>query len=332
MKFSALTLGRLFEIHTEIGERKTRAEVMEWLNVTGPQLSRGIQVVKLPSEILDLFSSPSELTDYYARKLLALIKREGLPTIIARARSHAAISNDRRAAVVIAALQACPPKARLGAGKIPTNMSHTIKRQVTLQSNNENRKRLPLDIAKDFKAGQARGEWRTITDGAKGLKLPRTTVSRAMSIDKLPDEVKRLFMGDTLTPAVGARLISIQNEIGMLQLKMNARDTERCSAIRPARTVLHELELSRGTSREKVKIHVRPGYQNKFLKIECSHMIVALLYRKEIEVAIRQIIKRRRDKRDVTDLFSKEELARLESNFSKAQVHKMKSSLLKSEG
>lgn len=320
MKFPALTLGQLFEIHPQIGERKTRAEVMEWLDVTGPQLSRGIQVAKLPSAILDLFSSSAELTDYYARKLLALIKREGLPTIIARAHSHAALSNDRRAAVVIAALQACPPKTRAGAGKIPTNMSHTIKRRIALQPNDEIRKRLPLDIAKAFKAGQASGEWRTITDGAKELKLPRTTVSRAMSIDKLPDEVKRLFMGGTLTPAVGARLIAIQNEIGMLQLKLNARNTERCSAIRPARTVLHELDLSRGTSREKVKIHVRPGYQNKFLKIECSHMIVALLYRKEIEAAIRQIIKRRRDKRDVTELFSKEELARIMSNFSKAKI------------
>lgn len=325
MKFPALTLGQLFEIYTENGDRKTRAEVMEWLNVSGPRLSRGIQVAKLPSEILDLFS-PSELTDYYARKLLALVKREGLPTIIARARSHATISNDRRPAVAIAALQACPPKTRVGAGKIPTNMSHTIKRQIALQPNNEIRKRLPLDIAKAFKAGEARGEWRTITDGAKGLKLPRTTVSRAMSIDKLPDEVKRLFMDDTLTPAVGARLIAIQNEIGMLQLKSNARNTERCSAIRPAKTVLHELDLSRSTWREKVKIHVRPGYQNKFLKIECSHMIVALLYRKEIEAAIRQIIKRRRDKRDVTELFSKAELAQYMSNFSKAQIDELNSS------
>jgi hypothetical protein len=87
-----------------------------------------------------------------------------------------------------------------------------------------------------------------------------------MSIDKLPDEVRRFFMGDTLTPAVGARLIAIQNEIGMLQLKFNARNPKRCSAIRPAKTVLHELNLSRSTWREKVKIHVRPGYQNKFFE------------------------------------------------------------------
>ncbi|AMH42753.1 hypothetical protein PAMC26577_35860 [Caballeronia sordidicola] len=55
-------------------------------------------------------------------------------------------------------------------------------------------------------------------------------------------------------------------------------------------------------------------------------MIVALLYRKEIEAAIRQIIKRRRDKRDVTELFSKAELAQYMSNFSKAQIDELNSS------
>lgn len=48
-------------------------------------------------------------------------------------------------------------------------------------------------------------------------------------------------------------------------------------------------------------------------------MIGALLYRKEIEAAIRQIIKRRHDKRDVPELFSKAELAQYMSNFSKAR-------------
>ncbi|CAN7473779.1 hypothetical protein LJR034_003080 [Caballeronia sp. LjRoot34] len=308
-KFSALQLGRIFPVGIRIGLWTTRAAAAKKLDATAPELSRGVQVAALPNEILDLFSA-DDITDYVARKLLETIKSDGLPTVLTRANNHAVHSDDRSAAAVMAALRARPLKRQVRAKKTSSYAALTTFPETTRRDVDGVRKRLPLDIARQFKDGKARGEWSTITEGARRLGFPRTTVSRALSIDALPEYVKKLLPREKLTLAVGAELVEIKNDIGISKLQRNAYLTEGWSAIRPVRVILDELAIGGTASPEKIKIRVRQGYQNQYLKIECSHMIVVSRYRKEIEAMIRRLIRMRRDKRDESELFSEDELAK----------------------
>ena len=151
----------------------------------------------------------------------------------------------------------------------------------------------PLELAQEFHEGQAQGKWLTVTEGAIKLGVKRTTLTRAIQVAALPGNVRYLFlMPKSLTSGGAAALLEIKKELGLEQLCKRALRVDPCSAVRSERHVFDELRGNNVLPFDSIHVRITRSPGNKYLKIESAHPEVLIKYRKEIQEAVRHVLKK----------------------------------------
>jgi hypothetical protein len=280
--FSLLSVAKIYSVGVSAGLWTTQAAAAELLQVSASELSRAVNIASLPDEILGLFSSPEAITEDGAKRLRKILANDGLSEMLVRASRLAASAHDKRASNVLAALSGRDFVAASEASKRPQ-----LKLMKTGQLH-------PLDVAKEFNEGMARGEWTTRARCALSLGLKQDLVSWAVRIDALPAEVKALFfLEGSMTFAAGKQLLEIKRELGLTPMIATARRIDGCSGTRSSQNVLDELRGKNVLPFDEINVRVTRGRGDKFLKIECSDPALFVKYRKEIQEVVRRLLFKR---------------------------------------
>src|ERR1700710_455100 len=82
----------------------TQLEAAATLNVKATKISRGVRVSALPRAILNLFPSCDAITEYCAKRLLSIVKSNGVEKTERLATRFHNSSGDRRTSAILAAL------------------------------------------------------------------------------------------------------------------------------------------------------------------------------------------------------------------------------------
>ncbi|WP_277187179.1 hypothetical protein [Caballeronia sp. BR00000012568055] len=268
------------------GKWTTQLGALNALGVSQGDLSMAMQLHQLPEKILDLFEDHVDISSHTVRIIRHTIRRDGLNTVLGRIdRSGASgAKHSKRTVLSIVKGQALESKKMLRwSGEDPAKiMSRTLV--------------LPKNISDRYHLGVTQGEWNSFSACAQALGISRRNISDAVAIRELPDSIRHLFRERDLTFSVGRKLLTLKRELGLDELLLRARYKDSMYDVggRTADNILSEIneENIRPLSAFR-RIQIKKGRGPNRLVIECKDPKLLLRYRREIEMAISKVLKKR---------------------------------------
>ncbi|MFM0629618.1 hypothetical protein [Paraburkholderia xenovorans] len=236
----------------------------------------------LPAGLIELFESPAGITPYSVRVIREVIARDGLETVRQRIGQHVAAGSKLPTRAVLATIKGhvSASKRALGWSGKPGN--GILKR--TLDS--------PRNVAERYHLGATKGEWTSYSGCARALKISRKSIRDAVYIKALLDSLPVLFSNTELTFAVGRKLLALDKEWGREVLLQRARSLSSRVKGATAETVLREFNGENVQPSDFSRVRIRKGRGTKRLIIECHHAEFLFRYHRDLELAIRSVVKK----------------------------------------
>ncbi|PTB30344.1 hypothetical protein C9I56_02995 [Paraburkholderia caribensis] len=273
----------LYQRGLESGKWTTQADASRALNVSQTDLSVALRMGSLPAELLEMFADISQITTYTVRVIRGVIAQEGQEAVLERIRPH-----------ITAGLK-LPAKAVLALVK--GRMSDAMKAAVSAGTEEDRFPRrsqdLPMAVSDRYHRGIVNGDWTSYSGCSRALRISRRNISDAVSIGQLPPGVRSLFRESDLTFAVGRKLLSLEKAVGTSTLIRNAKNISDIVDKYAPGQILRELNgenLPPGLTFTRLRI--KKGRGAGQLIIECNHPDFLLRYRRDMETALNQVVKR----------------------------------------
>ncbi|TCG03483.1 hypothetical protein BZM27_48135 [Paraburkholderia steynii] len=260
------------------GEWTTQAGASRALGISQAELSTALQFDSLPAELTDMFAEPAEISCHTVRVIRGVIARDGLETVRLRIRQHVAAGSKLPTKAVLALVKGRLSDARKAlppSGKIITRSPD-----------------LPRYISDRFHLGIVNGEWTGYTSCSRALRISRRNISEAVSIGQLPDSVRSLFKETELTFAVGRKLLALEIDLGSKELLARASYIRSSAHEHTANHLLRELKGENVSPGEFSRLRIRKGRGSKRLIIDCDHAEFLFRYRREMEAALNQVVRK----------------------------------------
>lgn len=272
------------------GRWTNQAGALEALGVSQAELSTALQLSELPAEIVALFESEVDITSHTVRVIRETIARDGLTKVRQRIRQQAAGAKlTRRAALMLI-------KGRTSDSKRALRWSGQDEERIVNRPLD-----LPKNISDRYHLGVTQGEWNSYSECARVLNLSRRNISDAVAIRELPDCIRHLFDERSLSFAVGRRLLAMRKDMGVDEMIERARriDDMFQTGGRIASNVLQELNEPYIRPSVYSRVRIKKGRGSNRLIIECKDAAFLMQYRREIELAISRVLKKRMKDEDL---------------------------------
>ncbi|SED04835.1 hypothetical protein SAMN02787142_2440 [Burkholderia sp. WP9] len=281
-KRSCYLIAFLYEKGLAEGNWTTQAGALNALGVSRAELSLALKLDVLPDGLMELFERPAEITPYSVRVIREVIARDGLEIVGQRIGQHVAAGSKFSGRAVLAMVK----------GQVSAS-----KRALPWPRESENRilKRtldLPRTISDRYHLGVTRGEWTSYSGCSRALNISRKNIRDAVYIKALRDSLPALFSETELTFAVGRKLLALDKEWGREALLQRARGVRSEVKGATAETVLREFNGENVQPSDFSRVRIRKGRGTKRLIIECDHAEFLFRYRRELEIAIRSVVKK----------------------------------------
>jgi hypothetical protein len=274
-------LAYLYQRGLESGKWTTQAEASRALNVSQTDLSIALRMGSLPAELLGMFADISQVTTHTVRVIRGVIAQEGQEAVLERIRPHIAAGGKLPAKAVLALVKG--------------RMSNSIKAASAARRDRfiPRSPDLPLSISNRYHQGLLNGEWTSYSACSRALRIPRRNISDAVSIAQLPPAVRSLFSGSKLTFAVGRKLLAIAGVVGNSTLIERSNDISYLAESYTSGQLLRELNgESLPPGARITRLRIKKGRGTGQLIIECNHPDFLLRYRRDMETALNQVVKR----------------------------------------
>jgi len=264
------------------GKWTTQKGALDALGVSKAELSLALKLHALPPGIIDLFESPTELTPYSVRVIRDVIARDGLQTVAQRIGQQLGAGRKLPARAVLAVIKGRVSAPRRALGR-PRNAENKVLKK-TPDS--------PRNISSRYHGGVSRGEWTNYSACARALDIPRKNVRDAVYIKALCDNLPVRFSDAQLTFAVGRKLLALDKEFGRQALLNCVISLNLGMEGVTAGTVLRELNGENVQRTDLSRIRIRKGRGPTRLIIECNNASLIFGYRRELERAMRKVLKK----------------------------------------
>ncbi|BDC45296.1 hypothetical protein [Paraburkholderia terrae] len=206
-------------------EAATKLATQFNMNIGFARIREAVAVSALPAEILAIFNEAG-LVNRTARKLLNSAKTEGVSTLVARARK-------------------VDPS-----GKSRADLTSLVCGEVAFERSTQLYK--PLLLAETYRDGLKGGRWASAKEAAERLGIDRQTVTRAISISTLPNEVLALFPDVGVN--LGVRLVHLTRIRGSEKMKALAIEASRTiPRLSQKELISHFVGLARNKARVKLR-------------------------------------------------------------------------------
>jgi hypothetical protein len=270
----------LYQRGLESGKWTTQADASRALKVSQTNLSVALRMGSLPAELMGMFEDISQVTAHTVRVIRGVIAQEGQEAVLERIRPHTAGGK-------------LPAKAVLALVK--GRMSNSAKAVSAARRDRfiHRSPDLPMSISDRYHQGIVNGEWTSYSACSRALRIPRRKISDAVSIGQLPLAVRSLFSGSKLTFAVGRRLLAIARVVDNSTLIERSNDISYLAKSYTSGQLLRELSgESLPPGARFTRLRIRKGRGAGQLIIECNHPDFLLRYRRDMETALNQVVKR----------------------------------------
>jgi hypothetical protein len=265
----------------ESGKWTTQAGASRALNVSQTDLSIALRMGSLPAELLEMFADISQVTTHTVRVIREVIEQEGLEAVLERIRPHSAAAGKLPAKAVLALVK----------GRMLNSIkaASVTRRDRFIHPSPE----LPMSISNRYHRGIVNGEWTSYSGCSRTLRLSRRNISDAVSIGRLSPAVRSLFRESDLTFSVGRKLLSLEKAVGTSTLISRAKKIRDMDKTYADEQILRELDgakLPQGSPFTRLRI--KKGRRAGQLIIECNHPDFLFRYRRDMETALNQVVKR----------------------------------------
>ena len=275
-------VAHLYQRGLESGEWTTQAEASRALKVSQTDLSIALRVRSLPAELLGTFADISQVTTHTVRVIRGVIAQDGLEAVLQRIRPHITAGGTLPAKAVIALVKGRMSYAMKAAAS-------AARRDMYVPPSPD----LPMSISDRYHRGIVNGEWTSYSACSRALCIPRRNISDAVSIGQLPSAVRFLFSGSKLTFAVGRKLLAISTLVGNSTLIERSNAISYLAHSRTSAQLLRELKgESLPPGARITRLRIKKGRGAGQLIIECNHPDFLLRYRRDMETALNQVVKR----------------------------------------
>ncbi|MFM0528068.1 hypothetical protein PQR11_24180 [Paraburkholderia strydomiana] len=264
------------------GKWTTQKGALNALGVSQAELSLALKVAALPTAIVNLFESATGVTPYSVRVIREVIARDGLQTVFQRIGEHVAAGRTLPARAVLATINGQGAASRRALRYLGNPENKVLSK--TLDS--------PKNISDRYHLGVTRGEWTTYSGCARALDISRKNMRDAVYLMALRDSLPVSFSEAELTFAVGRKLLALDKELGRQALLQRVRNLSPGGSEATPETVLRELNGVNVLTSDHYRIRIRKGRGTRRLIIECIDAGALLPYRRDIERAIRKVVKR----------------------------------------
>lgn len=275
-------VAHLYQRGLESGEWTTQAEASRALKVSQTDLSIALRVRSLPAELLGLFADISQVTTHTVRVIRGVIAQDGLEAVLQRIRPHITVGAKLPAKTVLALTQGRMTNAMKAAASASRRDMY-ISRSLDL----------PMAVSDRYHRGIVNGEWTSYSACSRALRISRRNISDAVSIGQLPTAVRCLFSGSKLTFAVGRKLLALSTLVGNSTLIQRSNDLNYLADSYTSGQLLRELDGERLPPGARItRLRIKKGRGAGQLIIECHHPDFLLRYRRDMETALNQVVKR----------------------------------------
>jgi hypothetical protein len=235
----------------------------------------------LPAELMGMFEDISQVTAHTVRVIRGVIAQEGQEAVLERIRPHVTAGGKLPAKAVLALVKG--------------RMSNSAKAVSAARRDRfiHRSPDLPMSISDRYHQGIVNGEWTSYSACSRALRIPRRKISGAVSIGQVPLAVRSLFSGSKLTFAVGRRLLAIARVVDNSTLIERSNDISYLAKSYTSGQLLRELSgESLPPGARFTRLRIRKGRGAGQLIIECNHPDFLLRYRRDMETALNQVVKR----------------------------------------
>ena len=269
----------------EAGKWTTQLEALGPLGVSQGDLSLALKLRELPAEILDLFEDQIGITSHTVRVIRQAILQDGIETVLRRVQRSGACGSKHSIKAVLGIV-----KGKVSESKVMLRWSGQDQDKVVARALD-----LPKNISDRYHLGVTNGEWNTFSGCARALNLSRRNISDAVAIRQLPDAIRHLFWEKELTFAVGRKLLALNDELGVEEMIVRARLIEPMFKVpgRTAANILSEFNAENIRPSTFTRVRIKKGRGANRLVIECKDSELLLRYRREMELAIRNVLQKR---------------------------------------
>ncbi|MFP3553187.1 hypothetical protein SB861_21065 [Paraburkholderia sp. SIMBA_049] len=282
LKTSCIVVAFQYEQGLARGEWTTQAGAARALGVSQAELSMALRLDSLPAGLFDMFAQPGEISSHTVRVICDVIARDGLETVQLRIQQHAAVNSKLPVKAVLAMV-----KGRLHVARKALPSSGIDKKKIVTGSQD-----LPRYISDRYHLGIVNGEWTSYSGCSRALRISRRNISNAVSLGQLPDRVRSLFKEAELTLAVGRKLLALEKDLGSKELLARASYIRSTAHEHAADHLLRELKGENVRPGEFSRLRIRKGRGTKRLIIECEHAGFLFPYRREMEAALNQVVRK----------------------------------------
>lgn len=264
------------------GDWTTQADASSALGVSQAELSIALRLDSLPADLIGLFAQHTEISSHAVRVIRDVIARDGLETVQLRIQRHVADNIKLPAKAVLAVV-----KGRLSVSGKALSASRIDGKEIITGSQD-----LPRYISDRYYLGIVNGEWKSYSGCSRALRISRRSISDAVSLGQLPDRVRSLFKEAELTFAVGRKLLALEKDLGRKELLMRASNIRNVPYEHTADHVLRELKGENVSPGEIFRLRIRKARGSKRLIIDCDYAEYLFRYRREMEAALKQVVKK----------------------------------------
>lgn len=271
----------LYQRGLESGKWTTQADASRALNVSETNLSVALRMGSLPAELMGMFADISQVTAHTVRVIRGVIAQEGQEAVLKRIRPHITAGGKLPAKAVLALVKG--------------RMSNSAKAVSAARRDRfiHRSPDLPMSISNRYHQGIVNGEWTSYSACSRALRIPRRNISDAVSIGQLPLAVRSLFSESKLTFAVGRKLLAISRVVTNSTLIKRSNDISYLAESYTSGQLLRELNgESLPPGAHITRLRIRKGRGAGQLIIECNHPDFLLRYRRDMETALNQVVKR----------------------------------------
>jgi hypothetical protein len=264
------------------GKWTTQKGALAALGVSQAELSLALNVAALPAGVIGLFESPTGVTPYSVRVIREVIARDGLQTVLQRIGEHVAAGRKLSARAVLATIKGQGSVSRRALRCFGNPENKVLKK--TLDS--------PRNISDRYHVGVTRGEWTSYSGCARALDISRKNIRDAVHIMALWGSLPVRISEAELTFTVGRKLLALDKELGRQVLFQRVRSLSPGVREATAETVLRELNGQNVHPSDLSRIRIRKGRGTRRLIIECSDAGALFGYRRDLERAMRSVMKK----------------------------------------